>query len=132
PIEERLRHGRAFEQLEIFLTRAAAGWTADALAFVHAQARRGDFGKRFAEQRTEPARLQRCEAGRIERNVAVLEKERRRVPDEPVRFPNCDRGELLRKALRVGGGGEGFARENGRTGVVPVRLVVLGTEPRDD
>ena len=131
-VEQAARDRRALQHLEIFLARAALGRTADALALVHAHAGSGDLGKRFAEERTETAGFHRGETSWIERNVAVREKERRRVPNQPRRFPDFDESQLFRKALRIAGRLKGFAREDRRSGVMAVRLVVVRTETRHD
>src|SRR5947209_18235693 len=89
-VVERIRHRSAAQKLEILLSRTAPRRAADALAFMHAQTGRCDLGECLAQKRIESARFQTCQAGRIERLVAILEKERRRVPDEARWLPHFD------------------------------------------
>ena len=131
-IEYALRHRRALEQFEVFLPRAAAGRAADALTFVHAETGSGDLSERFTQERIETACFESGEPSWIERNISVLKKERRRVPDQPGRLPDVDEGKLLRKTFWIGGRRETFARQDRRRRVMAVRLVVVRTEARHD
>src|SRR5205807_1133728 len=87
-----------------------------------------DLGERFAEERTESAGFKKSETGWIERNIAVLKKERRSVPDEPGGFPDFNVSELLRKTFRISSRRERFPRQDRRRGVMAVRFVVVRTE----
>jgi hypothetical protein len=70
----------------------ATGVWADDVRALAVLTRGRDLGERFAEKRIEPARFERRETSRIERQIPVGEKEGRRVPDQARRFPRLHQG----------------------------------------
>src|SRR5207249_3978367 len=113
---------------EIFLAHSAPRRAANTLAFVHAQASRGDFRVSFAQKRIVTAGFQDCQAGWIERQVSVREKKGRCVPNEPSRAPWFYESKLRRKAIRIARGRERLPRQNRRSSVMSVSQLILRTK----
>src|SRR5262249_16683299 len=76
-------HRLTFQRLEIFFSRSASRRAADALALVHAETSRRNFGVRFSQKRIVTARFQNSPTRWIERKVAVLKQKSKPVPNQP-------------------------------------------------
>src|SRR5262245_12856452 len=112
-VEKRACHRLTFQRLEIFFSRSASRRAADALALVHAETSRRNFGVRFSQKRIVTARFQNSQTRWIERKVAVLKEKWRRVPNQPRRLPRFYESQLLWKTLWIASGRECFLRQKG-------------------
>src|SRR5258708_4918983 len=114
------------------LLRSAALERAHTLALVHAAAHARYFAVGMAEHWIVLARIDLSAILELRVLAFLLRREGEHVPHQPLRLPWLYPLQLLRKTIRIGGGGERLSAENRRRLVLPMPVARSAGEAQND